>query len=308
LAPLQKNHSKNLFTVDTAANIRIIFFTLISFVMMTLDHRHHSLEGMRDMLSTSIFPLQYLIQLPAEAGGWLSEQLMSRSELLAENTRLRQKQLYINAQLQRLTALEVENRRLRMLLESSVKMPERVLIAELLSVDFDPYRHRILLNKGTYHGVYAGQPLLDQQGIIGQVIHAHTFTSTAILITDPNHVLPVQISRNGLRTLAVGTGNLKELELLHISNNEDIQVGDLLITSGLGGRFPSGYPVAKITKVEFDPGRPFAHITAQPTSPLDRSREVLLVINATKPLDGPPSQPALVGPSEPPLFNPSRQP
>jgi rod shape-determining protein MreC len=231
-----------------------------------------------------VYPLQYLIQLPTEASGWLSENLASRSQLLDENAGLRRKQAFINTQLQKLTALETENRRLRMLLESSIERPERVLIAELLSVDFDPYRHQILLNKGTRHGVHVGQPLLDQQGIIGQIVHANTFTSTAILITDPNHALPVQVNRNGLRTLAIGTGHFQELELLHIPNNEDIQVGDLLITSGLGGRFPRGYPVAKVAKVEFDPARPFAHIIAQPTSQLDRSREVLLIISDPSPV------------------------
>lgn len=286
-APLSRiTHSdrKNLFTIDTSTNVHIIVFVLLSFGLMTVDQRLHYLEGVRDVLATIVYPLQYLIQLPTEASGWLSENLASRSQLLDENAGLRRKQAFINTQLQKLTALETENRRLRMLLESSIERPERVLIAELLSVDFDPYRHQILLNKGTRHGVHVGQPLLDQQGIIGQIVHANTFTSTAILITDPNHALPVQVNRNGLRTLAIGTGHFQELELLHIPNNEDIQVGDLLITSGLGGRFPRGYPVAKVAKVEFDPARPFAHIIAQPTSQLDRSREVLLIISDPSPV------------------------
>lgn len=276
---LKATQNKNLFTADTAASIRIILFVLISLAMMTLDHRQRALEGVRDALSTLIYPLQYLIQVPAAAGGWVSEHWASRNRLLKENARLRQKQFFITAQLQKLNALEVENRRLRTLLESSLTLPEKVLIAELLSVDFDPYRHRVLLNKGNQQGVEVGQPLIDQQGVIGQVIHANTFTSTAILITDPNHALPVQVNRNGLRALAAGTGNFQELELLNVRNNEDVQLGDLVTTSGLGGRFPRGYPVARVTKVEADPGRAFAHIIAQPTSQLDRSREVLLIID-----------------------------
>ena len=250
---------------------------------MTFDHRFHQLESVRDVLSTAIYPLQYAIQLPFDAGRRLARNLASHNALLEENSRLRQKQLFINAQLQKLAALETENRRLRLLLESSVNIRERVLIAELLTVDFDPYRHQILLNKGTYHGAHVGQPLVDQQGVIGQIIHANTLTSTAILITDPNHALPVQINRNGLRTLALGTGNFQELELPHIPNNEDVQVGDLLVTSGLGGRFPRGYPVAVVTKVEFDRGSPFAHIIARPTTQLDRSREVLLIVSNPEP-------------------------
>lgn len=273
-----KRNNQSLFAAETATNIRLIFFVLISIALMTVDHRQQHLDALRDALATLIYPLQYIIQLPFEGGGSLSGYLAERSTLLEENARLRQKQLLINAQLQKLTALEVENRRLRMLLESSANIQERVLIAELLTVDFDPYRHQILLNKGTRDGVHAGQPLLDEQGIIGQIIHVHTFTSMGILITDPNHAVPVQVNRNGLRTLAVGTGNFRELELPYIPNNGDIQVGDLLISSGLGGRFPRGYPVARVTRVDVDPGRPFAQVVARPTAQLDRSREVLLII------------------------------
>ncbi|MDS4068577.1 MAG: rod shape-determining protein MreC, partial [Candidatus Competibacter sp.] len=149
--------------------------------------------------------------------------------------------------------------------------------AELLAVDFDPYRHHILLNRGRQHGVYVGQPVLDQHGVIGQIIRADPFSSTAILITDPNHALPIQINRTGVRTLALGTGKFQELELPHIPNNEDVVIGDLLVTSGLGGRFPRGYPVGMVTKVEFDPGSPFAHIVARPIAQLDRIREVMLL-------------------------------
>lgn len=273
-----KRTNKPLFAAETATNIRIIFFVLLSIGLMTVDHRQQHLDAMRDALSTLIYPLQYLIQLPFEAGNSLSKYLTNRSTLLEENARLRQKQLLINAQLQKLTALKAENRRLRMLLESSANIQERVLIAELLTVDFDPYRHRILINKGTRDGVHVGQPLLDEWGLIGQIIHVHTFTSMGILITDPNHAVPVQVNRNGLRTLAVGTGNFRELELPYIPNNGDIQVGDLLVSSGLGGRFPRGYPVAKVTRVESDPGRPFAQVIAKPTAQLDRSREILLIM------------------------------
>jgi rod shape-determining protein MreC len=167
-------------------------------------------------------------------------------------------------------------------------------VAELLTVDLDPSRHQILLNKGSRHGVRVGQPLLDGRGIVGQIIHANVLSSTAILITDPNHALPVQDNRNGLRALATGTGHFRELEILYVRNNEDVRVGDLFITSGLGGRFPPGYPVARVTKVEFDPTRSFAHIVAEPTAQLDRSREVLLITGEPKPEDtlaapGPPA-------------------
>lgn len=272
-----KQGNRPLFS-ETVANLRIVFFVALSIGVMTLDHRYHHLEALRNALATLTYPLQYVIQLPADTVQWLSQTLASRRALLEENAQLHRRQMLLNAQLLKLSALQAENRRLRILLESSVNIPERVLIAELLKADFDPYRHQLTLNRGTRHGVYVGQPLLDQQGIIGQIIHANTLTSTAILITDPNHALPVQVNRNGLRTLAVGTGNFQELDLPYIRNNEDIQVGDLLVTSGLGGRFPRGYPVARVTKVEFDPARPFARVVARPTTPLDRSQEMVLII------------------------------
>ena len=282
-----------MFAVNPSAILRLGLWMALSIVTMTVDHRYHALDGVRDVLATAIYPLHYLARLPADIQGWLSENLAGRAALLEENSRLREKQVFLNVQLQKLTTLEAENRRLRSLLESAVNTPERVLIAELLAVDFDPYRHHILLNRGRQHGVYVGQPALDQQGVIGQIVRADPFTATTILITDPNHALPIQVNRTGVRTLALGTGNFQELELPHIPNNEDVKVGDVLVTSGMGGRFPRGYPVGTVTKVEFDPGSPFAHIVAKPVARLDRIREVLLLENA--PGDAEPLAPGATG-------------
>jgi len=291
LKPSRRIH--DLFTVNPHATLQLGLWVALSIAMMTVDHRYHALDGARDVLATAIYPVHYLARLPSDLQNWLSENLAGRAALLQENTRLREKQVFLNVQLQKLTTLEAENRRLRSLLESAVNTPERVLIAELLTVDFDPYRHHILLNRGRQHGVYVGQPALDQQGVIGQIIRADPFTATAILITDPNHALPIQINRTGARTLALGTGHFQELELPHIPNNEDVKVGDVLVTSGMGGRFPRGYPVGTVTKVEFDPGSPFAHIVAKPVAQLDRIREVLLLENVP---DAPaPDAPALPG-------------
>lgn len=281
---LTPDNRRPLFAA-TVNSFRLVLFAVLAIGMMVADHRYHQLEAVRNVLATCIYPLQYIIQVPAKARYWLTENLASRTVLVTENAELRRKQLFLGAELQKLTALEAENRRLRTLLESSVNhQEERFLIAELLQVDFDPYRHQILLNRGARHGIHAGQPILDQQGIIGQISEANALTSRAILITDPNHALPVQIVRTGMRTLALGTGNFQSLQLSHILNNEDIRVGDVIVTSGLDGRFPQGYPVATVTKVEFDPTRPFAHISARPSAQLDRLREVLLLV--TEPADG----------------------
>lgn len=268
-----------LFTVNPTAILQLGFWAALSIAMMTVDHRYHYLNGLRDVLSTVVYPLHYLVRLPTETRGWLNENLAGRGALLEENARLREKQLFLSVQLQKLTVLEAENRRLRSLLESAVNTPERVLIAEMLAVDFDLYRHRILLNRGRQHGVHVGQPVLDPHGVVGQIVQADPFTATAIFITDVSHGLPIEISRTGVRTLALGTGNFQELKLPHIPNNGDVKVGDALVTSGLGGRFPRGYRVGTVTKVEFDPGSPFANITAKPFAQLDRIREVMLLEN-----------------------------
>lgn len=275
------NRIPPLFAVNAAATLRLGLWVALSIVMMTVDQRYHGLDRLRDVLATAVYPLHYLVRLPADTRHWLSVNLAGRAELLEENARLREKQVFLTAQLQKLTTLEAENRRLRSLLESAVNTSERMLIAELLAVDFDPYRHHILLNRGRKHGVVVGQPVLDQHGVIGQIIRADPFSSTAILITDPNHALPIEINRTGVRTLALGTGHFQELELPHIPNNEDVKVGDLLVTSGLGGRFPRGYPVGTVTRVEFDPGSPFARIVARPVAQLDRIREVMLLENGS---------------------------
>lgn len=244
---------------------------------MTLDHRQRTLEGIRATLSVVVYPMQYLVNLPFDMADWASESLASRSRLLADNRELRARELDAQFRLQKLAALERENRRLRAMLQSSNLGWERVLIAELMSVDSDPFKHRILLNKGRNDDVFEGHPLLDASGVMGQVIHVAPFTSTAILITDPSHAIPVQVNRNGLRAIAVGTGETRVLEIPHIPNNADIQEGDLLVTSGLGQRFPAGYPVASVARVVRDPTEPFAAITAVPLAHLDRAREVLLV-------------------------------
>ena len=280
-----------LFTIDPTATLQLLLWMALSIVMMTVDHRYHYLDGMRDILSTVVYPLHYLSRLPSDTQDWINKNLAGRTTLLEENARLREKQVFLNAQLQKLTTLEAENRRLRSLLESAVNAPERMLIAELLAVDFDPYRHHILLNRGRQHGINIGQPVIDQQGVIGQIVRADPLTSTVILITDPNHALPIQIDRTGARTLALGTGQFQELELRHIPNNGDVRVGDLLVTSGLGGRFPRGYPVGVVTKVEFDPGSPFAHIVARPVAQLDRIREVMLLEHEPSPTAHPATPP-----------------
>ncbi len=244
---------------------------------MTVDHRFHHLEAARSALSLLVAPLQYIVDLPFRAGAWSSEQFSSHRRLLEENRALHEAQLEQQVRLQKLAALEQENIRLRELLDASFRLKDHVMTAELLAVDLDPYRQEILVNRGTADGVHVGQPLVDANGIMGQVIRVTRLNATAVLLSDPSHALPVQTNRTGLRTLAVGTGNPNLLELRHIPTSADIQAGDIVSTSGLGGRFPPDYPVATVTKVERVTGEPFALVQARPLAHLDRSREVLLV-------------------------------
>jgi len=244
---------------------------------MTMDHRQHHLDNIRAGLALVVYPLQYIVSLPAAIGNWANESLSTRNNLIEENRQLRERQLLLDVRLQKLYALEAENTHLRELLNSSSKVGEHVLIGELLAVDQDPFQRRVVINKGTNDGVFEGQPLLDAFGVMGQIIQVNAISSTGLLITDPNHATPVQVNRNGLRAIALGIGEGDRLEVPHIPNNADIQVGDLLITSGLGQRFPPGYPVATITEIEKDPTQPYARVMAEPAAHLERSREVLLV-------------------------------
>jgi len=244
---------------------------------MVMDHKYNSLESVRDALSVLVYPIQLGVELPGSVSDWFSESLATRRKLQEENTSLRTQQFMQKAQMQKLAALEAENIRLRELLDSSFEIGEKVLIAELMSVNLDPYKHQVVINKGELHDVFPGQPLVDADGVMGQIVHAGPYSSTAILITDTAHAIPVQVNRNGLRSIALGSGSIDRLELPYIPNSADIQPGDLLITSGLGGHFPPGYPVATVVAVRNDPGNAFARVIATPLAHLNRSREVLLV-------------------------------
>ena len=229
--------------------MRIVAFILASLIMMTVDHRQGHLERVRSVLTVFVYPLQYVADLPVTVINWASESLTTRAGLVKENTRLREEQLILSSKVQKFEILEAENERLREMLKSSEKLGERVLIAELLAVDLQPFRHQIVINKGRRESVYEGQPIVDANGVMGQVVHVGPFSSTVLLLTDPMHAIPVQINRNGLRSVAVGTGQSHVLQLEHLPNNVDIKEGDLVVSSGLGSRFPPGYPVGIVYNI-----------------------------------------------------------
>lgn len=244
---------------------------------MAVDHRYKHLESVRSGLAVITYPLYLLADLPNTTSQWLNDVFASRHDLAEENQRLHADNLELRGQLQKYDVLEAENRRLRDLLGSSIKVGDRVLIAELSSVDLDPYKQQISINRGQAAGVYEGQSVVDAHGVVGQVTHTTPFSATVLLVSDVSHAMPVEVLRSGLRTIAVGTGLSSQLELPYLPNDADIQVGDLLVSSGLGGTFPAGYPVAEVVSVRRLPEQPFAQVVARPKAHLDRSREVLLV-------------------------------
>ncbi|MGR9099188.1 MAG: rod shape-determining protein MreC [Gammaproteobacteria bacterium] len=275
---------KFLFATGPSINTRVLATVVLSVVMLVVDHRTRHLDGFRSLLSTVVYPVQLAMNLPTFANVHFSEAIATYSELIEENRRLKQEQMVAQTRLLKFAALEKENIRLRALLENSFKLGEQVLVAELLSVKLVPYEHVVVINKGTRFGVHTRQPVLDVSGVVGQVIRAHPFSSEIMLITDPSHAIPVQVNRNGLHTIAVGSGQINRLNLPFLPNNADIKPGDLLITSGLGETFPQGYPVAVVEDVIPQPDKPFAKISARPKAALDRNRELLIVWSHSAPI------------------------
>lgn len=257
--------------------LRFLALLVISIVIMVLDQRGTNLDVVRRAIGAAVYPLQVLVDAPVSLWRWSDRSLTDREELELANSRLNAERLLTNARLQRYAALEAENARLRTMLEARSRVTDRVRVAELMSVSSNPFRHSIVIDKGTRDGVYEGQSMIDADGVVGQVIEAGLLSSQCVLISDPDHALPVEVNRNGLRTIAVGTGEYDRLDLPFLPNNADIQAGDLLVTSGLGGAFPAGYPVAVVTRVLRVPSEPFATVSAEPATALNQVREVMLV-------------------------------
>ncbi|MCC5796706.1 MAG: rod shape-determining protein MreC [Methylophaga sp.] len=256
-----------------------MFFAVIaSLTLYIMDDRLDYFGQVRSLISSVVYPVQVTAALPADFATWLSTFFQDREQLQERIRVLEASQQLMSARLQRLQALERENLRLRELLGSSFRLQERIQIAELLAVDSDPFSQQVILDKGQRFGVYVGQPVLDAHGVMGQVSEVSLFSSRVVLLTDPNHSIPVQINRNGLRGVVFGRGPSEQLKMDYMPHNADVRVGDLVVTSGLGGIFPTGYPVGVVTEVSFPAGKPFAEIAISPAANLGTSREVMLVL------------------------------
>lgn len=260
-----------------ALGLRFLLLFGLSIVALVLDHRGSRLDAVRRTLDAAVYPLRVIVDAPVSMWRWADSALTDREELQRDLSRLRSERLLTNARLQRYSALEAENARLRAMLEATRSVTDQVRVTEIMAVSANPFRHSIVIDKGTRAGVYDGQAMINADGVVGQVIDAGLLSAQGLLISDPDHALPVEVNRNGLRTIAVGTGEFDRLELPNLPNNADIEEGDLLVTSGLGGAFPAGYPVGIVTGVTRVPAEPFAAVEAEPSASLDQVREIMLV-------------------------------
>ncbi len=262
----------------------MVLLALLSVILIATDHRLQRAHQFRLWMETSLHPLQQLIDLPGTVAIWVSEGVTSRETLQEENASLQKKNLLLQQKLQKLEAIEAENSRLKALLGSSFSYgDDRVLIAETVSVDLESFNQEVVLNKGSSDGVYLGQPVVDASGIMGQITRVTPVSSTALLISSSRHSIPVQSRRNGVRAIATGIGRSNQIELRFLPSGSDLIPGDTLITSGLGGRFPFGYPVGTVASVNHPEDRPFAEAVITPAASLNQSREVLLIWPATQP-------------------------
>lgn len=260
-----------------ALGLRLLMLAALSILIMVIDQRENHLDAVRRAIGATVYPLRVVVDAPVAMWHWMRDTSESRNELRLENSRLNAERLLTHARLQRYSALEAENARLRAMLEARNRMTDEVRVAGIMSVSANPFRHVLVIDKGQNDGVYDGQAMVDSNGVIGQVIETGLFSAQAVLISDPDHALPVEINRNGLRTIAVGTGAFDRLDLPFLPNNADVNLGDLLVTSGLGGAFPAGYPVAVVDSVTRIPQEPFAAVSATPAAELNQVREIMLI-------------------------------
>ncbi|WP_100657727.1 rod shape-determining protein MreC [Alteromonas flava] len=268
---------ETIFTRGPSLNNRLAIALVMSLALIVADHKFDSFNSARGYLNSLLSPLQYIANLPGAMLNWSAERVTSQQQLIAENEFLTNQLLLMSEQLQRFQLIKSENDKLRALLDAPLRQDMRKTVAELMAVDNNPFSHQVVINKGATDGVYISQSVLDDRGIVGQVIEVGSTTSRVLLITDVTHAIPVRSQRNSIQFIVVGSGALDEVYLEHVAHSVDVKVGDVLMSSGLGDVFPEGYPVARVTNVLRDETRPFASISAQPLAQLDRLKHLMLL-------------------------------
>jgi rod shape-determining protein MreC len=276
-APTGRAAIKPIFSKGPSIGARILALVLAAAVLMVVDLRFGLLQPARVLLADVAFPMYWLTDIPGRIAAWADEVFVSRERLIEENRELRAEALVLRARALRLAALAAENVHFRELLNSTALLDQNVLVAEIVGVSPDVTNQVVVIDKGERDGLREGQAVIDAYGLFGQVIEVSRFSSRVLLITDATHSVPAQVVRNGVRVIAEGAGRIDMLDVKHVAATMDVVAGDLLVSSGLGQRFPGGYPVAVIESVVNDPGLSFAVVRARPSAQLDRSRHVLVV-------------------------------
>ena len=293
--PLNRDDKSPLFAPGVAGTLRLIVYLALASVLMVLDHRGGWLANVRYGLSILVEPVYRIAGLPSQGFQAATVAFADRQRLTEQNQRLREDLLLANAKLNRMASVAEQNQRLKELLDTQHSLSLNVQLARLIGVDLGSFRHRIVLNVGARDKVQPGQVVIDARGVMGQIVEVMPTTSVAMLITDPNHAIPVTVERSGLRTIAYGSRAGDMLTLPNIPVSADVQVGDKLVTSGLGGRFPPGFPVGEIRDVAQTPSGTFLSAQAKPAADLDRSEDVLLLHDLAEGA-GPPAPAPAVGP------------
>ena len=268
---------KPIFATSTSLQLRLFFAVIASFSLIIFDSKFDSFSNVRVYLNTAVSPLIYAADIPSEMLKGVSNTVVTRRDLKKQVQEQREKLFIQQVQLLEFKHLKEENKRLRALLNSPVHVDQRKLVAEIITVNSDPFSLQVVINKGAIDGVYIGQPILNEQGVVGQIVDVSATYSRVLLIADITHGIPVRVQRNDIRAIANGSGELNSLTLPYVPHSTDIQVGDVLVTSGLGGVFPEGYPVATITDFTYQMGQPYAQVEAKPIVALERIRYVLLI-------------------------------
>jgi rod shape-determining protein MreC len=267
--------------------MKLLVLVLLALALVAVDVLTPWFQPIKDKVSQVALPLQWVTDVPRRIGEWGDESFVSRLQLEEENDHLRQELLVYKGQLQRLAAVSAENTRLRNLLSATEMLSDKVLVTELIGVSTDPLKHAIVINRGRVDGAYVGQPVLDERGLMGQVVRVNDTNSEVLLVSDDSHALPVQVIRNGVRAILEGTGDYGRLQLRYVSPTVDIKETDVLVSSGLGGRFPAGYPVGTVVGVHRDPGQPFMTVDVEPTANIEESRHLLLVFSELRDFHSP---------------------
>jgi rod shape-determining protein MreC len=261
---------------------RLVFFCVLSLLLLFVDARYQYLESTRKVIAVMIYPFQRLVALPGETMGRIVVYFETQNQLLKDNAQLRQQHDADAAQIAQLTAIQADNDQLRTLLELEKRVDYPMQLAEIVYVERDIFKRKLIVNKGAQSNVQAGQVVVDDNGVVGQVTRVYPWLSEVTLVTDKDHAVPIQIVRNGLRAVVFGSGDISEMSLRYMPVSVDIAQGDVLVTSGIDGTYPPNLPVARVARIERDPAYPFARIVCAPLAGVDRHRALLIVSGLPK--------------------------